>query len=161
MTTFVGANLTKTYTASELATEGTGFGVGDTFVDKDGKRYKFILFNNGAGNVASVAGNAAYYYGASGAADAATLYTVTMDLTDAVLPAGAFMSVIADGSYGWIQTWGPYTATTAFTAGADGNAMTHIGAGADGTWDVSALVTDPIAGWCIDATTKTMFLTCP
>lgn len=161
MTTYIGANLTKTYTAAELSTEGSGFGVGDRFIDKSGKEYRFVLFNNGAGNVASVAGSAAYYYGVSAAGNAASDYTVTMDLTDAILPAGVFMAVIADGSYGWIQTKGIATMTTALTAGADGNAITHIGAGADGAFDVCALVTDPQAGWIVDAATNLVFLTCP
>ena len=108
------------------------------------KWYKWIKFNNGAGNVASVAGNVAYYYGVSG--DAVTggyeNSEVTMDLTDAYLGAGVFQAIIADGSFGWIQIKGAATLTTALTAGADGNKLSEVGAGADGTLDVAALVTD-------------------
>ena len=58
------------------------------------------------------------------------------------------------------QTKGVATLTTALTAGADGNALTAVGAG-DGTLDVSALVTDFICAVAIDASAKIVMLTCP
>jgi len=137
------------------------FTPGSIFEDDDGKKYKYVLFNNGAGNVASVAGNFAYYYGVSGAGAAANSNTVTMDRTDAVMGAGVFQAVIPDGEYGWIQVTGEATLTTAATAGADGNALTHVGAGADGTVDVSALVTDPICAIAYDISADIVKLTCP
>jgi len=73
---------------------------------------------------------------------------------------GVFQAVIADGGYGWIQIRGQATLTTALSAGADGNALTAIGT-TDGTLDVSALVTDFICAVAIDASAKTVFLTCP
>ena len=152
----IGANLTKTYTTAQLA-EGNAPGLGDHYEDKDGKGYKFVLFNNGVGNVASVAGNMCYYYGAGGAQDD----TVTMDLSDSVnIGAGAFQAVIADGDYGWIQTTGKATLTTALTAGADGNALTAVGA-TDGTLDVSLAVTDFICAVADDASAKEVLLCCP
>lgn len=158
MTQLIGVDVTKVRTSAE----GPEFAVGTVYRDsKTGKRYKYLKFDNGAGNVASVAGNCAYYYGASGTADADTFQEVTMDLTDAVLTAGVFCAVIADQGYGWIQTGGYATLTTALTAGADGNALTHVGAGADGTLDVSALVTDHIAAVAVDASAKLVYLTCP
>ena len=54
----------------------------------------------------------------------------------------------------------PAALTTALTAGADGNALTAVGA-TDGTIDVSALVTDFICAVAIDASAKIVFLTCP
>ena len=156
---YSGANLTATYTAAQLL-EGGAPAVGDVFIARNGKRYRFVKFNNGAGNVASVAGNFAYIYAVSGAS-AGEYNEVTMDLTDtAGIGAGVFQSVIADGSYGWIQTWGVATLTTALTAGADGNALTPVGA-TDGTLDVSALVTDHICAIAIDASAKLVFVTCP
>ena len=154
----VGVNLTAVRTSAE----GPEFEVGTVYRNpSDGKRYKYLKFNNGAGNVASVAGNAAYYYGVSAAANADTYSIVTMDLTDAVSTAGVFMAVIEDGGYGWIQTGGYCAMATAFTAGADGQALTHVGAGADGTLDVSALVTDPIAAIAIDHSAELVYLVCP
>jgi site-specific recombinase len=152
----VGAKLTETYTAAQLLL-GNAPGLGDHFLDKDGKWYKFVLFNNGAGNVASVAGNFAYYYLAGGAQDD----EVTMDLSDSVnLGAGVFQAIIADGSYGWIQIMGKATLTTALTAGADGNALTAVGS-TDGTLDVSALVTDVICAYADDISAKEVMLCCP
>lgn len=115
--------------------------------------YKWILFNNGAGSVASVANYCAYYYGVSGVGTSGyTDSEVTMDRTDAVNGAGVFQAVIADGSYGWIQIKGVATLGVNLTAGADGNALTDRGAGADGTLDVSGLVTDQVCAYAFDKT---------
>ena len=123
-----------------------------------GKTYKWVLFNNGTGDVAAVVGNFCYYLAATGLA----LHTVTMDLTDADgVGAGVFQSIIPDGSYGWIQIKGFATLTTAHLAGADGNAMTAVGATTDGTLDVSALVTDFICAIALDADAETVELLCP
>ncbi len=152
-----GINLTNVRTS----TEGPEFAVGTVGSTFDGKQYKYVKFNNGAGNVASVAGNVAYYYAVSGASAGETT-EVTMDVTDSGgVGAGVFQAVIADGGYGWLQTRGVATLTTALTAGADGNALTAVGAGADGTLDVSAAVTDFICAVAIDATAKIVMLMCP
>lgn len=158
--TAIGANLTKTYTADELATSGVGHAPGDRYVSHDGKEYRFVKYNKGAGSVAAVANNVAYYYAPSGASAGATS-EVTSDVSDsAAVTAGKLMAVIADGSYGWVQTKGEATLNTALTAGADGNALTAVGT-TDGTLDVSALVTDHIAAIAVDASAKIVFLTCP
>lgn len=162
MTQFVGARLTDTYTAAQLvgAEAGRVPKLGNVYEAADGKRYKFVLFDNGAGNVAAVAGNFAYVLAVSGAS-AGQINTVTMDLSDSAgVGAGVFQSAPADGEYCWIQTWGPATLTTALTAGADGNALTPVGS-SDGTLDVSALVTDHICAIAIDASAKLVFVTCP
>lgn len=152
-----GINLTNVRTS----TEGPEFAVGTVGSTSDGKQYKYVKFNNGVGNVASVAGNVAYYYAVSGASAGETT-EVTMDVTDSGgVGAGVFQAVIADGGYGWLQTRGVATLATALTAGADGNALTAVGAGADGTLDVSAAVTDFICAVAIDASAKIVMLMCP
>lgn len=152
-----GINLTNVRTS----TEGPEFAVGTVGSTYDGKQYKYVKFNNGVGNVASVAGNVAYYYAVSGASAGETT-EVTMDVTDSGgVGAGVFQAIIADGGYGWLQTRGVATLTTALTAGADGNALTAVGAVADGTLDVSAAVTDFICAVAIDATAKIVMLMCP
>lgn len=156
MTAFIGADLTQTYTSADLtgANSGKVPGVGDIYVDHNGKKYRFVRFDNGTGNVAAVAGNFCYYLVAGGT-------TVTSDLSDSVnIGAGMFMSAPADGEYCWIQTWGQATLNTALTAGADGNALTPVGS-TDGTLDVSAAVTDHIAAVAIDISEKIVFITCP
>ena len=121
------------------------------------KVYKWVKFNNGAGNVAAVVGDFAYYYLAGGLQDD----EVTMDLSDSVnVGAGVFQSIIPDGEYGWIQIKGKAVLTTALTAGADGNALTPVGS-TDGALDVSALVTDHIAAIADDISAKEVVLTCP
>jgi len=137
------------------------FPLGTVHRDQSGKQYKYVQFNNGVGNVAAVAGNFAYYYAVSGTS-AGQIDIVTMDLTDtAGVGAGVFQAVPADSEYCWIQITGPATLTTALTAGADGNALTPTGAGADGTLNVSAAVTDSICAYAIDASAKIVMLDCP
>lgn len=151
-----GINLTRV----RSSTEGPEFAVGTVGSTYDGKQYKYVKFNNGVGNVASVAGNVAYYYAVSGASAGETT-EVTMDVTDSGgVGAGVFQAVIEDGGYGWIQTRGVATLTTALTAGTDGNALTAIGT-TDGTLDVSAAVTDFICAVAIDASAKIVMLMCP
>jgi hypothetical protein len=117
------------------------------------KKYKYLKYNSGAGAVAAVAGNVAYYYAVSGASAGQTT-EVTSDVTDSGgVGAGVLQAVIASGSYGWLQITGPATLTTALTAGADGNALTAVGT-TDGTLDVSAAVTDAIVAYAIDASAK-------
>ncbi|RVL48481.1 hypothetical protein [Sinorhizobium meliloti] len=162
MTNIIGVNLTKTYTAAMLtgSEAGTAFAVGDRYVDQSGKEYRFVQYDTGAGSVAAVAGNFAYYYAPSGASAGAT-GVVTSDLSDSAgVGAGVLLSAPADGEYCWIQTRGEATLTTALTAGADGNALTPVGA-TDGTLNVSALVTDHICAIAVDASAKIVFVTCP
>ncbi len=158
MSTLLGIRLTDTYTAAALATRGLV--AGNVTEMQDGKQYKLVLFNNGVGNVAAVAGNFCYSYAVSGAS-AGQINVVTMDVTDSGgIGMGVFQSVPADGEYCWIQITGSATLTTALTAGADGDALTAIGT-TDGTLDVSALVTDFICAVAIDASAKIVYLTCP
>lgn len=90
--------LTKLTDTSTTDVEGVG-----AIRMKNGKRYKWVLFNNGTGNVASVVGGVAGYLQTD-----TDFRTVTSDTADAVagVGAGVFMAVIADASYGWIQTGG-------------------------------------------------------
>ena len=123
--------------------------------------FKWIKYNNGAGSVASVAGNCGYYFGdISVVLDSAA--EVTMDLTDSDgIAAGIFQAIIADCEFGWIQIKGVAVMNIAFKAGVDGNAMTAVGAAVDGELDVAALVTDHLAGYAIDVSAKIILLDCP
>lgn len=127
-------------------------GVG-TIRRENQKQYKWVRYKTAAGPVAAVAGNVAYYYAPGGVSAGATT-DVTSDLSDsAALGAGVLQSAPANDEYCWIQTRGPATITPALTAGADGQALTALGA-TDGTLDVSALVTDAIVAHAIDASAK-------
>jgi hypothetical protein len=148
----IGANLTQTYTAAQLLL-GSAPGLGDHYEDKDGKIYKFVLYDTGAGSVAAVASQVAYYYAPSGVSAGSTT-TVTSDLSDSAgLGAGVLMAAPGDGEYGWVQIKGKATLALALTAGADGNALTPVGS-TDGTLDVSALVTDAVCAYAVDASAK-------
>jgi hypothetical protein len=145
----MGAKIDETYDALGDNTPG----LGDVFFGIDGKVYKFVQYDTGAGPVAAVAGNVCYYY-AVGGASAGQTTIVTSDLSDSAgLGAGVLQSAPTDGQYCWIQTQGPATITPALTAGADGNALTAVGA-TDGTLDVSALVTDAIVAFAVDASAR-------
>lgn len=129
------------------------FDLGEIFWGVGNKAYKYVRYETAAGNVAAVAGNVCYYFAPSGASAGATT-VVTSDLSDSAgLGAGVLQAVIPDGSYGWIQIKGHATITPALTAGADGNALTAVGA-TDGTLDVSAAVTDAVVAYAVDASAK-------
>ncbi len=129
------------------------FGVGDHAKAQDGKVYKYVQYHVGAGPVAAVAGNVCYYDAPGGTSAGATTL-VTSDLSDSAgLGAGVLQSAPTDLQYCWIQIKGPATLTTALTAGADGNALTAVGA-TDGTLDVSAAVTDAVVAYAVDASAK-------
>lgn len=135
-------------TAVRTSTEGPLYAVGQ-YREEDGKGYRYVLFDNGTGNVASVAGNLAYQVGT-------TDWTVTMDVsdTDRNLVAGVFAAVIADGGYGWIQVFGQCTVKTNGDDDiAKGDAVIASAAG-DGTADSTAQDTAPtnkIVGWALAA----------
>lgn len=157
MTIGIGADVDAVYASLD---EGKTPAVGDVYHGADGKVYKFVQYDTGAGSVAAVAGNVAYYYAPSGASAGATT-VVTSDLSDSAgLGAGVLQSAPADGEYCWVQIKGEATLTPALTAGADGNALTAVGA-TDGTLDVSALVTDAVVAYAVDASAKIIFCDFP
>lgn len=154
-----GINLTQTYTQTQLAADGNTPSVG-TVVWVQNKAYKFVQYNTAAGAVAAVAGNVAYYY-APGGVSAGSTTVVTSDLSDSAnVGAGVLQSAPANSEYCWVQIAGPATLNTALTAGADGNALTAVGA-TDGTLDVSAAVTDTIVAYAIDASAKIVMCAFP
>ena len=142
MTIGIGADIGATYAALD---EGKTPKVGDVFNGVDGKCYKFVLYSAGA--LASAVGDVASYVAESG-----TSVTVDVSASDNI-GAGVLMSAPADGEYCWVQIKGVATVSTALTAGADGNALTTVGAG-DRTLDVSGAVTDAVCAYAIDASAR-------
>lgn len=125
------------------------FKLGGIGQDSDGKLYKYVKYEAATAAVAGVAGEVAYY--ATVAVGDATGTIVTSDLSDSLeVGAGVLQADLTDGTYGWVQIGGIATLTIALTAGADGDPLTPTGA-ADGTLDVTALVTDSICATAIDA----------
>ena len=132
---------------NELGTVHKFRDVGDT--DYGNAYFKYVQFDTGSGPVAAIATYACYYYTVDGYKNK----IVTMDLTDDANGQGAGIMHCAptDGQYLWIQITGPATMGIAFKAGADGNALTSVGATTDGELDVSAAVTDLVCAYANDA----------
>ncbi len=129
------------------------FMVGQKGMDAAGNTFKYVQYDTGAGSVAAVSGQVAYYYAPSGAS-AGAVNVVTSDLSDSnEVGAGVLQSAPTDGQYCWIQIGGTATLTIALTAGADGDPLTPTGAG-DGTLDVTAAATSPVCAFAIDASAK-------
>jgi hypothetical protein len=159
----IGVDLTKVRTSSE----GPEFRVGTlalvTSPTLGDKLYRYVQYNAGAGSVASVAGRVGSVYAAGAAGGAATTKNIlTMDGSDSLnVGGGVFQAVIANGGYGWVQIRGTATLSVALVAGADGNALTRVGASADtGDLDVAALVTDNICAVALDASASIVHLNC-
>lgn len=130
---------------------------------ENNKVYKYVQYDTGAGPVAAVAGQVAYYYAPGGdfAAEGYTNCKVTSDLSDsAEVGAGVLQSAPADGEYCWIQIKGPATLTIALTAGADGDPLTPTGS-TDGTLDVTTAATDVIGAYAQDISDKTIICDFP
>jgi len=129
------------------------FMVGQKGMDAAGNTFKYVQYDTGAGSVAAVSGQVAYYYAPSGTS-AGAVNVVTSDLSDSnEVGAGVLQSAPTDGQYCWIQIGGTATLTIALTAGADGDPLTPTGAG-DGTLDVTAAATSPVCAFAIDASAK-------
>ena len=129
------------------------FMVGQKGMDAAGNTFKYVQYDTGAGSVAAVSGQVAYYYAPSGTS-AGAVNVVTSDLSDSnEVGAGVLQSAPTDGQYCWIQIGGTATLSIALTAGADGDPLTPTGA-TDGTLDVTAAATSPVCAFAIDASAK-------
>lgn len=89
--------------------------------EEDGNIYRYVRFDNGAGNVAAAAG-AVCYRGITSVTTSGHFWRVTSDVSDvdAAFAAGIFVSVIADAGYGWIQTKGYYATVKKQTGSGNG-----------------------------------------
>jgi hypothetical protein len=154
MTYPIGTNVTQVDTVA-------GFKLGSVVevMDPVGptKRYKYVQYEAATAAVAGVAGEVAYYYLAGGYANS----IVTSDLSDSVnLGAGVLQAGMPDGTYGWVQIGGPATLSIALTAGADGNALTAVGA-TDGTLDVVSAFTNAVCAFADVAATPSIICMFP
>ena len=124
-------------------TDDHGLGAIGQNVTSDGvKTFKWMKYDTGSGSVAAVSGQVAYYYTLDGYKN----HTCSSDLSDSVeIGAGVCQSAPGDGEYAWFQIQGPATLALA---------LTPTGAGADGTLDVSAAVTDNVCAIAGDISDK-------
>lgn len=128
MTVCVGAELTRVYTASQLY-EGRTPSLGTIYEGLLGKKYKFVLYDEGTGALDLAAGDVVYYVDDTGYG----AHTVTADVSDstgAEIGAGVAMAAVtADASYFWVQIKGPATTAVALGGSAgDGDPLTCVGA---------------------------------
>jgi len=128
--------------------------LGSKFYADDGKVYKYIQYDEGTANLASAVGNVVGYIEESG-----VIATPDVSDTDGI-GAGVLASAPADGEYCWVQIRGLATISTALTAGADGNALTLVGAG-DRTLDVANAVTDVVVAYAVDVSAKIILCNFP
>lgn len=129
----VGVELTRIDSSAQFA-------LGTIYEAHDGKTYKYITYSEEAAAVDGVAGEVCYYVADTGYLNS----DVTSDLSASdEVGAGVLQAGLSDNQFGWVQIEGPATLTIALTAGADGDPLTPTGS-ADGTLDVSALVTDHV-----------------
>jgi hypothetical protein len=134
---------------STIATQKLG-AIGMISNATDTRMYKYVKYDTGAGPVAAVSGQVAYYYTLDGYKN----NTVTSDLSDSIeLGAGVLQSAPTDGQYCWIQIKGPATLALALTAGADGDPLTPTGS-TDGTLDLATAITDHIVAFAGDISDK-------
>lgn len=89
-------NATALYPLGAMRIEETSAAVGC-------ETYRYVKFDNGAGNVAAAAG-ALCYRGTT----AANVWDVTSDVSDvdSAFAVGVFQSVLTDAYYGWVKTKG-------------------------------------------------------
>lgn len=136
-------------TAVRTSTEGALYELGQ-YREENGLGYRYVKYDNGTGNLASVAGKLAY------SVDSDDEWEITMDVSDSDrnLVKGVFAAVIADAGFGWIQTKGKCTVTTNGDDDiAKGDAVIASAAG-DGTADSTAQDTAPtnrVVGWALAA----------
>lgn len=106
-----------TFNESVLNNGGAGPWLGQLgqVVEDSAKCYRLVQFNNGTGDVASVAGGAAVW-------KTRASYIVSSDGTDSEAPlngcAGAFLNVVTDLYYCWVQMGGVQALVTDTTQAA-------------------------------------------
>ena len=113
-------NLTHQVTTNDPTTVNDASAQGEVgrLILHNGNLYRYVLFNNGAGNVASAAGGVAYWFALNPGA-ATPLWTVTSDQTDSIMGingvAGVFGGVVTDGNHCFVQVGGRVNAQVVST----------------------------------------------
>ena len=138
MPTLIGVDVSSTFTADQLASEGKGFSVGDRNVNHDGKEHVFVL-----AGAAITSTYACRYTAAYSAAHLSTSNDARGDLV------GVAVADIASGSYGWVQIKGPanlqvLASCTATTMAVDGITLSTARAASQGS--AAAVLNYPSVG---------------
>lgn len=145
-------------TSVRASTEGPLYTVGQ-YREEDGKGYRYVKSAQGSGSVAAVAGNLCYMNSATDP------WSVTADETDRIAglnsAAGVYVSVIATGGWGWIQTRGINAAMNCGTPSAGDCQIQSTTDGRTNTVAANTAPTNKIVGWTLvtaSANVSTIFL---
>lgn len=93
--------------------------LGQLHTDLLGRKFRYIKYDDGSGNIAAIAGGGVSFLDSS-------LWVVTGDISDAspVQPAGFTQAALTNGQYGWMQTGGKNRVAITTDGGvADGHAL--------------------------------------
>ncbi|BCG88511.1 hypothetical protein MesoLj113c_46210 [Mesorhizobium sp. 113-3-9] len=162
MTSFVGIDVTQTFSAAQLtgANSGKAPKINDLYESFDGKTYRFVKYNQGAGAIAAVINNVVGFYAPGGTSTGVT-NEVTSDVSDtAANGAGVLAGAPGNGEYCWIQVKGPATLNTALVSGASGQALA-LSVTTDGTLKVAAAVTETVCAYSILSASKIIMCAFP
>ena len=119
-----------------IVSDSAKFLPGQLGMNSDGRVYRYVQYQGGAGSVAAVVGQVTYYWTEDGYKN----NQVTSDLADSrQVGAGVLHSAPNSGQWCWIQIKGPITLSINLTAGTDGDPLTPTGA-TNGTLDVVSLL---------------------
>ena len=154
----VGFNTAESASTTPLHTPGT------QFTSFDGKRYKYLKYNDGTANLALAVGDMAFYVDDTGY-EANTVETDNSDASGQPIGAGAACVAATDGQYLWFQTYGICTLSTSLGGSAgDGDPLTVKGASDEALTKAaeadSTGVYKDVCATAIDASDKLVFLKC-
>lgn len=155
MTSFVGIDVTRTFTAGQLIGTESGKApkLNDLYESFDGKTYRFVKYNQGSTPVSAVVNNVTGFYAPAGVSTGVT-NEVTSFVTDtAGLGAGVLAGAPGHGEYCWIQVKGPATLATALVSGASGQPLV-LSTTTNGTLKVAGALTDSVVAYAVLASAK-------
>lgn len=139
MVALMGADVTQTFTSTELQNSGKGFGVGDRYQSHDNKEYIFCLTTG-----AVTAARAVLF-----ANDLSGCAHLTAAANNSGGKVGIAVVDVASGSYGWFQIYG--AASIRVAASCVGGAKLYT-SGTAGVLDDTAAANDEVLGVTLTTT---------
>lgn len=143
------------------------FRLGTLYEAPNGKKYKYVKYDDGTGNLDLAAGDVVFYVDDTGY----EANTVTADNSDASgqpIGAGVVLATVTDdASYFWVQTRGLYSAINVALGGSagDGDPLTVKAASDKGLTKAAesdtAAVYKPVCAFAVDASAKDILCAFP
>ena len=141
MTVMIGAVINGAYSATDLANQGNGFGLGDRYVDASGNEYVFVQASG------AVAQFDAVHIGSTYVAQA-----LSKALGDTGMPIGVACGTLTSASFGWAQIKGTGTVNVLSTCSASTALFTS---GTAGKLDDTTTSQVKVAGIVLNANATT------